>query len=85
MDIIVRSPAYHYAFEIKYRERAEVQAKSGLAQYSADEQLKLAFLVTKHDADFAVSELPGLATRFLKVPAHILCYLLGQAERLLWK
>ena len=27
----------------------------------------------------------GQRTKFLKIPAHILCYLLGQAERLLWK
>ena len=85
VDIIVKSPAYHFAFEVKYRERALVEAKSGLALYSAAEQLKLAYLVTKQDTDFGVMELPGMATRFLKVPAHILCYLLGQAERLLWK
>lgn len=85
VDIIVKSPAYHFAFEVKYRERALVEAKSGLALYSTAEQLKLAYLVTKQDTDFGVMELPGMATRFLKVPAHILCYLLGQAERLLWK
>lgn len=85
VDIIVKSPAYHIAFEIKYRERVQLEAKSGLVLYSAAEKIKQAYLVTKQDADFGVVELPGLATRFLKVPAHILCYLLGQAERLLWK
>ncbi|MFZ5529905.1 MAG: hypothetical protein ACOY4U_02490, partial [Pseudomonadota bacterium] len=85
VDIIVKSPAYHFAFEIKYRERAEVQPKSGLALYCHAEKLKQAYLVTKQDTDFGVTELPGMTTRFLKVPAHILCYLLGQAERLLWK
>lgn len=85
VDIIVKSPAYHFAFEIKYRERAEVQAKSGLALYCNAEKLEQAYLVTKQDTDFGVTELPGMTTRFLKVPAHILCYLLGQAERLLWK
>lgn len=85
VDIIVKSPAYHFAFEIKYRERADVEAKSGLALYSQAEKLKQAYLVTKQDTDFGVTESPGMATRTLKVPAHILCYLLGQAERLLWK
>ena len=84
VDIIVKSPAYHFAFEIKYRERAEVEAKSGLALYSGAKQIKQAYLVTKQDTDFGVTALPGVATSFLKVPAHILCYLLGQAERLLW-
>lgn len=85
VDIIVKSPAYHFAFEIKYRERAEVDAKSGLALYSAAEGLKLAYLVTKQDTDFGVTELKDAPTRILKAPAHILCYLLGQAERLLWR
>lgn len=85
VDIIVKSPAYHFAFEIKYRSHAEVQAKSGLALYCNAEKLKQAYLVTQQDTDFGVTELPGVTTRFLRVPAHILCYLLGQAERLLWK
>jgi hypothetical protein len=44
-----------------------------------------AYLVTKQDADFGVSRITGIDTEFLKVPAHVLCYLLGQAERLLWQ
>lgn len=85
VDIIVKSPAYHFAFEIKYRERADVDAKSGLALYSAAEGLKQAYLVTKQDTDFGVTELQDAPTHILKAPAHILCYLLGQAERLLWR
>lgn len=85
VDIIVKSPVYHFAFEIKYRERAEVSSKSGLALYSTTEKLKQAYLVTKQETDFGISTLEGMNTQFLKVPAHILCYLLGQAERLLWK
>ncbi|HPF59163.1 MAG TPA: DUF4143 domain-containing protein [Candidatus Competibacteraceae bacterium] len=34
VDIIVKSPAYHLVFEIKYCERASVDTKSGLALYS---------------------------------------------------
>lgn len=44
-----------------------------------------AFMVTKSDADFGVARLEGMETEFVKVPAHILCYLLGQAERILRK
>ena len=85
VDIIVKSPVYHFAFEIKYRGRAEVKEKSGLVAYCSAEKVKQAYLVTKQDSDFAMVERNTTSTRFLKVPAHILCYLLGQAERLLWK
>lgn len=80
VDIIVKSPAYHLAFEVKYREKASIEAKSGLALYSVAERLETAYLITKQETDFGVTELPGQATRFLRVPAHVLCYLLGQAE-----
>jgi len=30
-------------------------------------------------------ESESIDTQFLKVPTHILCHLLGQAERVLWK
>jgi len=85
VNIIVKSPASLLPFEVKYRERAPVDAKSGLAVYSVAEGVKQAYLVTKQDADFGVSRLEGIDTQFLKVPAHVLCYLLRQAERQLWK
>ncbi len=85
VDIIVKSPAYHLPFEVKYKEKAGLDRKSGLAIYSQAENLDKAFLVTKAEDDFGVTRLQGMETEFLKVPAHILCYLLGQAERILWK
>lgn len=85
VDIIVRSPAYHLAVEVKYKEKAALEKNGGLAVYCASEQLKQAYLVTKQETDFGDAALEGVATQFLKVPAHILCYLLGQAERLLWQ
>jgi hypothetical protein len=85
VDIIVKSPAYHLPFEVKYKEKAPLDRKSGLAGYSQSENLAKAFLVTKSEEDFGMSRLQGIETEFLKVPAHILCYLLGQAERILWK
>ena len=42
------------------------------------------YWVTRHDCDFDVIRLEGMETSFLRVPTHILCYLLGQSERLLW-
>lgn len=84
VDIIVRSPAYHLAVEVKYREKAVLEHNGGLAVYCRSEQPRQAYLVTRQETDFGEAALEGISTQFLKVPAHILCYLLGQAERLLW-
>jgi len=84
VDIIVRSPAYVLPFEVKYRERPQLDKKSGLGVYCASENPKQGYLVTKRDADFAVTRLDDAGTTFLKIPAYILTYLLGQSERLLW-
>ena len=85
VDIIVQSPAYVLPFEIKYRENPGLDKKSGLGTYCLSENPKQAYLVTKRDADFASTRLKGIDTTFLKIPAYILCYLLGQSERLLWR
>jgi len=85
VDIIVRSPAYVLPFEVKYREAPKLHRKSGLGIYCASESPKQAYLVTKRPDDFAVTRLEEIETCFIKIPAFILCYLLGQSERLLWK
>jgi hypothetical protein len=85
VDIIVRSPAYLLPFEVKYRENPQLDKKSGLGTYCSSENPKQAYLVTKRDVDFAVTQLQGVDTKFLKIPAYILCFLLGQSERLLWE
>ena len=84
VDIIVRSPAYVLPFEVKYKAKPQLDVKSGLGIYGASESPKQAYLVTQREADFAVAQLKGIDTAFLKIPAFILCYLLGQSERLLW-
>jgi uncharacterized protein len=84
VDIIVKSPQYVLPVEVKYRETAEIDASSGLVEVCRQEPVKQAYLVTKREQDFEHLDLPGVGARFLRVPAHVLCYLLGQAERLLW-
>jgi len=84
VDVIVRSPKYLLPFEIKYQENPNLRESSGLVVYCRLEKVKQAYWVTKLDKDFGLTEFDGLDTKFLKVPAHILCYLLGQAERLSW-
>jgi len=85
VDMIVRSPAYVLPFEVKYRENPSLDQKSGLGIYCCSENPKQAYLVTKRDVDFGLTKLKNSDTQFLKIPAYILCYLLGQSERLLWK
>jgi len=84
VDVIVRSPKYILPFEIKYQENPNLRESSGLVTYCRLEKVKQAYWITKLDKDFGLTEFEGLETKFLKVPAHILCYLLGQSERLLW-
>lgn len=84
VDIIVKGPGFMRPIEVKYREDAGLSPKSGVAAFCASEAPPQAFFVTKNDEDFSVQHLEGIDTEFLRVPAHVLCYLLGQAERLLW-
>jgi uncharacterized protein len=84
VDIIVRSPSYVFPFEVKYSEQPKLGKESGLSLFCEKKAVKTGFLVTKNDTDFNLYQLKGMKTRILKIPAHILCYLLGQAERLLW-
>ncbi|MFW6374382.1 MAG: hypothetical protein ACOC3W_11850 [Thermodesulfobacteriota bacterium] len=51
--------------------------------FCASENPKQGYLVTQQEADFGVTRLKNIDTTFLKIPAYILCYLLGQSERLL--
>ena len=84
VDIIVRSPAYTLPFEIKYRDKPSLDQSEGLVTWCRAEQPQQAYMVTRRERDFGVTQFEGLQTQFIKVPAHILCYLLGKAERLLW-
>ncbi|MBL8859577.1 MAG: ATP-binding protein [Planctomycetes bacterium] len=85
VDIIVRGPSYTIPIEVKYREHAALERDGGLVHYCSTERIPQAFLVTRQDADFEEVRIAGIETRFMRVPAHLLCYLLGQAERLLWE
>ena len=84
VDIIVKSPQYVLPVEVKYRDRADIERSSGLVELCRQEDVKQSYLVTKREQDFDQVDVPGVSARFLRVPAHVLCYLLGQAERLLW-
>lgn len=81
VDVIVQSPRYTLPAEVKYRESPALGEKSGLASFCQKEKVTHAYWVTKREDDFGLETVGNLATKFMKVPAHIFCYLLGQAER----
>lgn len=84
VDIIVRSPSYTIPIEVKFRAEAGLTEKEGLIAYCRQENINRAYFVTQSDADIGVQKFDGLDAGFLRIPAHIFTYLLGQAERLLW-
>jgi len=84
VDIIVQSPAYLIPVEVKYREKAPLTETDGIVAFCAREKVKSAYWVTQREEDFGVQRFKNIETEFLRIPAHIFVYLLGQAERLLW-
>ena len=85
VDVIVQSPAYTLPVEVKYRESEGISESSGLVAYCRKEPVRQAYWVTKREDDFGLDRIEGLETRFMRIPAHIFCYLLGQAERVPWE
>ncbi len=81
VDIIIKSPQYVIPVEVKYRGNPSCAANDGLALYCRAERVGRAYWITQRDEDFGVVRFSGVDTQFLKIPAHIFCYLIGQAEQ----
>jgi hypothetical protein len=84
VDVIIQGQDFMRPVEVKYREGAALKRNSGLVEFCMKETPAQGFFVTKDDSDFAVKALDCVTTKFLIVPAHVLSYMLGQAERLHW-
>jgi predicted AAA+ superfamily ATPase len=80
VDVVLRSPAYVIAAEIKYRSQLRERDLRGIRAFSEDNPGALCYVVTRRAEDFGPFELPD-GRIGLKVPAHIFAYLIGQAER----
>lgn len=81
VDVVVRGPGYTVPVEVKYRSQAPLGESEGIVHYCRQEPVRDAYWVTQREPDFSVVRFDGLRTRFLRIPAHIFCYLLGQAEQ----
>ncbi len=85
VDLIVESPNYQILVEIKYREQGVLEARDGAVIYCRDQKIERAYVISKLESDFGTRRVRDGKTDFLYIPAHIFCYLIGQAERLLWE
>jgi predicted AAA+ superfamily ATPase len=84
VDFVVHTPAYTIPVEVKYRSSAPLSPREGLLEFCREHDVEHAYWVTQRDTDFGIQEVEGNKAKILRIPAHIFCYLLGQAERLLW-
>lgn len=86
VDVVIQSPKYVIPVEVKYRASAELSPSDGLVRFVAERpRIRLGYFVTREDRDFDVKTFNGIPAKFLKIPAHIFTYLLGQAEHALWE
>ena len=81
VDFIVRSPREVVPVEVKYRANATLAENEGVVHYCRHENIPRAYWVTQRERDFDVVQFSSLHTRFLRIPAHIFCYLLGQGDQ----
>lgn len=84
VDFVVRTPKYTIPVEVKYRANAPAVEGSGLAELCRSEDIEHAYWVTQREQDFGRVEVEDSDAQVLRIPAHIFCYLLGQAEGQLW-
>jgi hypothetical protein len=85
VDIVVRSPSYLFPVEVKYHTRSEIERDAGLVQFCQEHMVTLGYWITKQDNAISVEQIERSDAKVLRLPAHIFCYLIGQAERLLWR
>ncbi|HVS00659.1 MAG TPA: hypothetical protein VMW27_28830, partial [Thermoanaerobaculia bacterium] len=86
VDVIVKSPKYTIPVEVKYRSSVHLEVSDGLVKFSQqDPSVTNAYLVTREDKDFGRVAFHDHAVQYLKIPAHIFVYLLGQAEHSVWE
>lgn len=81
VDVVLRMPGMVIPVEVKYRDHASLDRADGLAAFCAIEPGSRGLMVTQRDTDFSSEQIPGTAARVLRIPAHIMCYLMGQSER----
>jgi len=81
VDIVIESPSYRIAVEVKYRVDARLGPRAGIHVYCDAESVDYAYWVTQSERDFGVSTCGESRTQILRIPAHLFTYLLGQAER----
>ncbi len=78
VDIVLQSPRYMIPVEVKYRAGSKPDA-SVLVQFCEQQDIEQGFLITRDEGAFDVRMIRN--TQVAGIPAHIFCYVIGQAER----
>ena len=82
VDLVAGSPGRIRALAVTYRSHAPVDPKGDLAAFLAREHGAVAaYQITRDDADFGVTRLPGVSAPVLRIPAHIFLYAVGMSEQ----
>lgn len=81
VDIVVSSPSYRIAAEVKYRENLRDSDLAGLKAIWAKDPRTRLFLITKRPDALSIPQTQHEGPPITHVPAHIFTYLVGQAER----
>ena len=83
VDIVADVRGRLVPFEAKYRyQKTGAGELKGIAAFCAEKRVSRGYVITRELSDFSILALDGppAATRFLKIPAPLACYWLGQSE-----
>lgn len=83
VDIIVEKGSEHIPFEIKQRSNTSSRKLKGLQEFCQKKKPKFAYIITKSTSEFGLVEATDHSdTQYLKIPAPLFCYWLGEMEAL---
>ena len=82
VDLVAEVGGQIIPFEVKYRaQHTGLRDLKGLLELCQQKSIDRGYVVTKSLDDFGtIADLPGPATRILRVPAPLLCYWMGESE-----
>jgi len=83
VDIVAEIQGRLVPFEVKYRhEHTGAGELKGIVAFCTEKKVPIGYVITREMSDFSILAVPNTpaATRFVKVPAPLACYWLGQSE-----
>ena len=80
VDLVAREAAGQTVYHVVGERSKALKRSDPVVAFCRKEPVVRAFLVTPDADDVGVFRLPGIETTFVRLPAHLLTYLLGHAE-----